>query len=365
MKKLIAAAFAVSLLIPAGAFADIKVILPQGTSLDSINYNYTTIQNLSKSRDERGTVYTSVPVKNNEAVIPVATAEGGTQYSFSLGGKNRFSVYAAPGDEILSEVVALDPIKVKTSGTPLYAGINEINEVVDPIKEKYSLLRQQENPPREEMDALLDDYDQTMKDFILENPANPTSVYALLELQGEDFLEYFNKISEGAKTSLLYPIAELKKQSVEKRADMDRRQKEMAKGDKMAPDFTLLDLQGKEVSLSDFRGKWVILDFWGSWCIWCIKGFPELKEAYEKYKDKLEIVGVDCNETEEAWRAGVKKYELPWINVYNPASTTLLEEYGVQGFPTKAIIDPEGKIRNITTGHKPEFFTILSNLIGQ
>ncbi|MDE5975804.1 MAG: TlpA family protein disulfide reductase, partial [Muribaculaceae bacterium] len=284
-------------------------------------------------------------------------------YAFSLGGKNRFTVYAAPGDEIVTEVIALDPINVRTSGTPLYSGINEVNQLVDPIKDKYTLLSRQENPPREEMNALLDDYDQTLKDFILENPTNQSSVYALLELQGEDFLEYFNKISEGAKTSILYPVAELKRKSVEKRAEMDRRQKEMAAGDKMAPDFTLLNLQDKEVSLSDFRGKWVILDFWGSWCIWCIKGFPELKEAYEKYKDKLEIVGVDCNESVDAWRAGVKKYELPWVNVYNPPTTTLLEEYGVQGFPTKAIIDPEGKILNITTGHKPDFFITLSNLI--
>ncbi|MDE5874171.1 MAG: hypothetical protein K2H15_00885, partial [Muribaculaceae bacterium] len=196
MKKLIAAAFAVSLLVPAGAFADIKVVLPAGTSLDSINYNYTTILNLSKSRDERGTVSASVPVKNNEAVIPVAAAEGGTQYAFSLGGKNRFTVYAAPGDEIVTEVIALDPINVRTSGTPLYSGINEVNQLVDPIKDKYTLLSRQENPPREEMNALLDDYDQTLKDFILENPTNQSSVYALLELQGEDFLEYFNKISE-------------------------------------------------------------------------------------------------------------------------------------------------------------------------
>lgn len=119
------------------------------------------------------------------------------------------------------------------------------------------------------------------------------------------------------------------------------------------------------MSLSDFKGKWVILDFWGSWCIWCIKGFPELKEAYEKYNDELVIIGVDCNETEEAWKAGVAKYELPWVNVYCPDGNPLVAEYGIQGFPTKAIIDPEGKIRNITTGHNPDFFTALSNLIGK
>ncbi len=47
-----------------------------------------------------------------------------------------------------------------------------------------------------------------------------------------------------------------------------------------APEFTLEDINGKNFSLSDLKGKWVILDFWGSWCHWCMKGFPALKEAY-------------------------------------------------------------------------------------
>ena len=132
-----------------------------------------------------------------------------------------------------------------------------------------------------------------------------------------------------------------------------------------APGFALKDLVGKEISLSDFRGKWVILDFWGSWCIWCIRGIPELKEAYEKYNGKLEIIGIDCKESEEAWRAGVQKYQLNWVNLYNPEGSSLLAEYGVKGFPTKVIVDPEGKIRNITVGHNPEFYTVLSDLLGE
>ena len=60
-----------------------------------------------------------------------------------------------------------------------------------------------------------------------------------------------------------------------------------------APDFTLNDINGKPLSLSSLRGKHVVLDFWGSWCGWCIKGMPQMKEYYAKYKDKLEILGID------------------------------------------------------------------------
>lgn len=150
-----------------------------------------------------------------------------------------------------------------------------------------------------------------------------------------------------------------------KRIEMEKKLEALQAGDVKAPDFKLKDLEGKEVSLKDFRGKWVILDFWGSWCPWCIKGFPELKEAYKKYGDELVIIGIDCRESEEAWKAGVEKYELPWVNVYNPEGSKLTEEYAVPGYPTKAIINPEGIIKNITVGHNPEFYDALTKLIGK
>ncbi len=365
MNKLFAAALAAAFMAPLAVSADIKVNLPADAALDSLNYDYTTILNLSKPRGEKGTVSASVPVKDNVATIPLVKAEGGVQYVLNFGGRNRVPVYAQEGDEITTVVLEMNPVKTKSTGSPLYDGINTIDAMTNPVMEKYYALSKQENPPKQEIEELIEDYNNSIKDFIRENPTDPTSVYALMQLDGEDFIEMYPLLSERAKTSLLFPVAENQKAYIEKSIEKERRQKEMAKGDVTAPDFTLLDLQGKEVSLSQFRGKWVILDFWGSWCIWCIKGFPELKEAYSKYKDVLEIVGVDCNESEDAWRAGVKKYDLPWVNVYNPKTTTLLDEYGVQGFPTKAIIDPEGKIRNITTGHNPDFFNILSELIGK
>ena len=147
--------------------------------------------------------------------------------------------------------------------------------------------------------------------------------------------------------------------------EIERKLEAMQAGNVEAPLFTLKDLSNQEISLSDFRGKWVILDFWGSWCPWCIKGFPELKEAYEKYGDQLVIIGIDCRESEEAWRAGVEKYQLPWVNLYNPQDSKLTEEYNVPGYPTKVIVNPEGIIKNITVGHDPEFYVALSSLLGK
>ena len=130
----------------------------------------------------------------------------------------------------------------------------------------------------------------------------------------------------------------------------------------MAPDFTLNDLNGKPLTLSSLRGKYVILDFWGSWCVWCIKGIPQMKEYYQKYAGKFEILGIDCNDKEEKWKAAVKTYELPWLHVYNPRDSKVLDMYEIQGFPTKIIIGPDGKIIKTIVGEDPAFYRLLDEL---
>lgn len=133
----------------------------------------------------------------------------------------------------------------------------------------------------------------------------------------------------------------------------------------LAPDFTLNDINGKPLTLSSLRGKWLILDFWGSWCSWCIKGMPKMKEYYAKYSSKLEILGVDCNDTVEKWKAAVAKHELPWLHVYwdKEKGDNPLELYHVDGFPTKIVIDPEGCIAKVVVGESPAFYNFLDEVL--
>ena len=135
----------------------------------------------------------------------------------------------------------------------------------------------------------------------------------------------------------------------------------------LAPDFTLNDINGKPLALSSLRGKWVIIDFWGSWCKWCIKGIPDMKEYYTKYGDKLEILGVDCNDTVEKWKNAVKQYELPWLHVYwdkdDENGDNPLELYSVRGFPTKVVIDPQGNVAKVIVGEDPAFYDYLDEVM--
>ena len=135
----------------------------------------------------------------------------------------------------------------------------------------------------------------------------------------------------------------------------------------LAPDFELPDLQGNPLKLSSLRGKYVVLDFWGSWCIWCIRGIPHMKEAYRQYKDKMEILGIDCQDTEEKWKAAVEEHQLPWLQVRCPEDylQTLGQQYRIQGFPTKVIIDPEGRLVKVVVGEDPAFYTFLDQLFAK
>lgn len=132
-----------------------------------------------------------------------------------------------------------------------------------------------------------------------------------------------------------------------------------------APDFTLKNALGEPVSLSEFQGQWVVLDFWGSWCRWCIKGIPEMKEAYAKYHPKgLEIIGIDCGDTEVQWVEALAQYQLPWVNLYNPDSkdSAIVQLYNIQGYPTKIVIDPQGYIYEVFVGEVPDFYDLLDKI---
>lgn len=121
--------------------------------------------------------------------------------------------------------------------------------------------------------------------------------------------------------------------------------------DTSTKNFSTVDIDGKPLRLTDFRGKYVLLDFWGSWCVPCREMGPYLKEVYAQYRSKgLEIIGIAADDGNESiWKAAIKKDGLPWKHVldgYTEGKETrsLMRLFDNHVFPTYILIDPSGKI---------------------
>ena len=293
-----------------------------------------------------------------------------------LSSDNAFAIPALPGEHAVIDGEGDD---FTLGGSQVYIDYHEASNV---IKAPQKALRDFANECRDKFESGVPEEDinkvfeekypaleQALADAVLgyvkAHPDQDASAVLLSDLgsDAEHMKEGAALLTERARGSVAAHLYKAMLAAAEKEKASQSLQ-EGLEGN-MAPDFTLNDINGKPLTLSSLRGKWLILDFWGSWCGWCIKGMPKMKEYYAKYQDKLEILGVDCNDTVEKWKAAVAKHEIPWLHVYwdKEKGDNPLEMYAVRGFPTKVVIDPEGKVAKVIVGEDPAFYDYLDEVL--
>ncbi|WP_340064348.1 thioredoxin-like domain-containing protein [Ascidiimonas aurantiaca] len=181
--------------------------------------------------------------------------------------------------------------------------------------------------------------------FIKDNPDSYVSVYELLGLANS------NTISMDVIEELYESLSDkVKKSTYSQRILQNIENYKQSRIGSQATNFTAQDPSGKSISLADFKGKYVLLDFWADWCKPCKEDQPLIKKMYSEYhKEGLEIIGISYDRSREAWLQAIKKEELgSWHHVLdefkNVNVNTIGETFKVKPIPAYILIDPRGVI---------------------
>ena len=138
---------------------------------------------------------------------------------------------------------------------------------------------------------------------------------------------------------------------------------------RLAPEFTLARRDSSLVSLADYRGKVVVLDFWASWCRPCRASFPWVREFYEEYREKgVEIIGVSIDENKASWEKALDEERLPWpqvIDEIEKGRSRVGGLYHVLAVPMFVVVDKEGKIVVRAHMEKKELSAVVEKVLGK
>lgn len=186
----------------------------------------------------------------------------------------------------------------------------------------------------------MDDFAKETVEFAKKNKDNLAGFYAMSSLDQTKYESELLKYSEDIKDKFPNTVAV---QSFI--AKMDRLKK-LSIG-QMAPDFEMTSTDGKQLKLSQFRGQYVLLDFWASWCGPCREENPNVVKQYNTFKNKnFTILGVSLDSNRDLWLKAIKDDNLTWNHVseLKQWDSNVVKQYSIEGIPTSFLLDKQGRI---------------------
>jgi len=256
------------------------------------------------------------------------------------GGSAGVSLWAEPGTVRLQGTKQhLDRIEV--TGTPENNLLTEYNRTV----------RWQEVPPtKSEAAYYYTRQGQRTRQFIQAHAAARTSAYLLYDqtmAQPEHPVADYEKLLQGLKPAVRQSWYG---QQAAKRITVLRNQPTVGKP---VADFSMADTMGVKHSLATYRGKYVLLDFWGHWCGPCIRAMPKVNALHQQYPDKLAVIGIAMEGPNSAplWKKAIRQYQIVGLQLseLQAEEGPVISGYNINAFPTYMLLDPKGALVLRTT----------------
>jgi len=305
------------------------------------------------SSDDRFSKYRKV-VKDGDSVL----------VDFADKKTKSVEIVASPGAKIKIKGIAENYMNAYPYGNRDNETIATFNRKIYPLLDQLGNLdysdRKNINLVLQKEGILVDSISNIEDDFVRSHPSSIISSY----LVSEKFMQWNKRRSSEADSllSLLQPDKnDIYFQNM-LLLQHNRSRITYSVGD-LFPNFqTGLIYKDSLFNLNQTRGKYVLIDFWGTWCIPCVKEMPMLKQFYEKYKDKLTVIGI-ANDSYQSWKSFLDKNAYTWIQLLDQEQIKLSETINVEAYPTKYLLDQSGKIVMILKDSDEEVWTKIENLI--
>lgn len=207
-----------------------------------------------------------------------------------------------------------------------------------------------------------DEVARAKTEYVNKNVDQDFSAYLISRFPLEKFATYYPRLTEDVRSGMFRNVLENSYKNF-KTFNATKIAEEALTATNDAPHFELRDVDDKIVSLSDFKGKLIVLDFWGTWCPPCVKEIPKLKSFYEKNKEDIVLIGIACNEKREEWNSAIRNYNLEWPQLINADTDDVAVKYGISAYPTKIVIDKNQKIVKRFIGATEAFFEEVQGLM--
>lgn len=281
----------------------------------------------------KGVDFFKVGANRNEYVV---IAKNGDHIKLNADLSDETMSYTLAGADEAEKLQEFNTVKNK-SNAKIAAIQANFEKQVDANPAKREMIADQLRP---EMAKVTEELINFILKFAKENPKSLTSFYAMNSLSPseyeKEFIEYSDNIKSNfndnaAVTEFLIRMAKLKTVQV----------------GQQAPAFSMKTIDGKTVNLSDFKGKYVLLDFWASWCMPCRQENPNVVKAYNTYKDKnFTVFGISLDKDPKAWAQAVAADGLTWTHAseLKDFEGPTVRLYQIEAIPSSFILDPDGKI---------------------